>query len=67
MTTLDDIKKAALQLSPEELARLQHWIEELQADAFDQQIERDALSGKLDWLADEGLADRAAGKTRKLR
>jgi hypothetical protein len=67
MTTLEDIKKAATRLSPDELGRLQNWLEELQATHFDKQIDHDVHAGKLDWLAEEALAEHAAGKTRKLR
>lgn len=67
MTTIDEIEKAVTRLSPDELGRLRAWIEQLQATEFDNQIERDILAGKLDWLAEEALAEHAAGKTRKIR
>jgi hypothetical protein len=66
MTKLEDIEKAILALSGDELAKLRDWFEELQADLFDQQIERDAKAGKLDRLADEALAHHKAGRTREL-
>lgn len=34
--------------------------------AWDDQIERDAKAGKLDWLLDEARADHAAGRITKL-
>ena len=66
MTKMEDIKDAATKLSPQELEQLRAWLDELQAQLFDEQIERDAKAGKLDWLADEALAEHKAGLTRKL-
>ena len=62
MTKLEDITKAVEQLSPEEMAQFREWFEELQARLWDEQIERDAKSGKLDRLADKWRSDFAAGK-----
>lgn len=62
MTKLEDITKAIEQLSPEELAQFRDWFEELQARLWDEQIERDAKSGKLDRLADKWRSDFATGK-----
>lgn len=67
MTKLDDITKAIEQLSPEELAQLRDWFEELQARLWDEQIERDIRAGKLEWMAAEALAEHKAGQTRKIR
>ncbi len=67
MTKLEDIEKAVERLSPEELARFRAWFEELEARLWDEQIERDAKAGKLDWLVEEAEADHKAGLTRRLR
>lgn len=61
MTRIVDIKQAVEQLSPEELATFRAWFEELQADLWDQQIERDVTTGRLDRLAEEARADYKAG------
>ena len=45
MTKLDAIQKAAAELSPEELAKLRAFLDELAADDWDAQIERDAKAG----------------------
>ena len=66
MTKLEDIERAIAHLSPEELARLRAWFEDFDGSAFDERIERDAMSGKLDKLAAEALADHKAGRSRKL-
>jgi len=55
------------QLSEKELATLRAWFAEFQARQWDGQIERDVAAGKLDWLAEEALAEHAAGKTRRLK
>ena len=66
MTKFEDIKTAVTQLTEEERRELVAYIEELKANAWDEQIERDVMAGKLDWLAEEALADYRAGRTRKL-
>lgn len=66
MTKLDQIKSSIEALSPEEVRRLGEWLEDLEGRLFDEAIERDAKSGKLDHLAQQALADHKAGRTRKL-
>jgi hypothetical protein len=66
MTTVEDIERAILQLPPAELDRFRAWFEALDAQRFDERIERDARAGKLDRMADEALADHRAGRTREL-
>ena len=61
MSKMDDIKQAAVQLSKQELAELVAWLEELEEQRFDEQIERDEKAGKLDKLAEKWRADHAAG------
>ena len=50
MTKIEQIQSSIEQLSPEEIAELREWLEELDARRFDEKIERDAKSGKLDKL-----------------
>lgn len=59
--TLADLEKAAEKLAPDELARFQAWFDEFNAARFDDKIEIDAESGKLD-----PLADFRSGRTRAL-
>lgn len=66
MIKLEDIEKAVAALSAEERAKLRARLDELDEQAFDDQIERDAKAGKLDWLLEESRADHAAGRTRNL-
>ena len=63
MTKLEDIEKAVATLSTGERGKLRAFLEELEAQAWDDQIERDAKACKLDWLAEEARADYKAGRT----
>ncbi len=64
--SITEIKTIISQLPPPELAELSEWIEELQADAWDRQIERDALAGRFDALANEANREFEAGRCRPL-
>ena len=64
--TIEDLEKAVAQLAPEQLARFRDWFEAFDAARFDQKIERDASTGKLDRLAEQALADFREGRTREL-
>jgi hypothetical protein len=66
MTKIEDIEKAIEQLSPEELVRFREWFDAFDARVFDEKIERDAKSGRLDGLASEAIADFRAGRAREL-
>ena len=62
MTKLEKIKRRIEALPPQELRALGEWLDELREKLWDEQMERDALSGKLDKLAAEAMADIAAGQ-----
>jgi hypothetical protein len=66
MTKLEDIEKAVTKLAPAELAKFRAWFDEFDAARFDERLERDAESGKLDQLADKARADFRAGRAREL-
>lgn len=66
MTKLEDIEKAIAKLAPQELDELRAWFEDFDGRVFDEKIERDAKSGKLDKMAARARADHAAGRSRKL-
>jgi len=51
-------------LPPAEVFGLGRWLREYEAQLWDQQIETDIRSGKLDQLGQEALAELRAGKTR---
>jgi hypothetical protein len=62
MTKIEDIEKAVEELSPEDLAKFRAWFEAFDARAFDEKIERDAKSGKLDKLMADARANHPAGR-----
>ena len=64
--TITEIEQAITQLSPQDFSRLREWFEEFEAQQWDEQIERDAKSGKLDKIAEQALKDYRAGKAREL-
>jgi hypothetical protein len=66
MTKLEDIEAAVAQLSPADLKKLRAWLDELDERRFDEKIERDAKTGKLDKLAAKAIAEDDAGTTSKL-
>jgi hypothetical protein len=62
MSTLNDIEKAVLQLTPAELDAFRTWFAEFDAKTWDAKIEQDIAAGRLDALADEALEDYRAGR-----
>ena len=66
MTTVEDIEKAVARLTPEQLAKFRSWFAEFDARVFDEKIERDAKSGKLDKLAEDAVQSYRRGRARDL-
>jgi hypothetical protein len=66
MTTLENIEKAVTELPADQLAEFRAWFEAFQAARFDERIEGDVKSGRLDRLAEQALADFRAGRAREL-
>jgi hypothetical protein len=62
VSTLEQIENAVRQLSSEDLAAFRAWFAELDASAWDRQIEEDVVAGRLDALADEALNDLREGR-----
>jgi hypothetical protein len=62
MSTIEEIEDAVLRLSAEEFAAFRAWFAELDAAAWDRQIEEDIAAGRLDALADEALNDLREGR-----
>ena len=62
MTSLHAIEAAVEQLDPAGRAEFRAWFEQFDMAEWDQQLEQDVQAGTLDWLAEEALADRAAGR-----
>ena len=66
MTKLEKIEREIEALPPQDVRALGEWLDELRERLWDQEMERDALSGKLDALAAEAMAEHLAGKTTPL-
>ncbi|MDD5753923.1 MAG: hypothetical protein PHN45_04120 [Methylococcales bacterium] len=66
MISVQTIENAIQQLPEPDLAELQRWFSEFYGSIWDKQIERDALAGKLDALADEALAEYYSGAVTEL-
>ena len=66
MTRVEEIQSAIASLSPQEYARLRQWFTERSWERWDEEIEKDAASGKLDFLADEAAREKQRGRLRKL-
>lgn len=66
MSQVEVLEQHVKQLSPSELAAFRSWFIEFDAAEWDRQIEMDSESGKLDRIAQDAMAEHAAGKTRSL-
>ncbi len=64
--TVKSLEHAVEQLGREDLAAFREWFLSFEAVEWDVQIERDISVGKLDKLAEEGIAEYKAGATRSL-
>ena len=62
MSSIQEIEAAVALLSPQELAEFRSWFNRFDAEAWDRQFEEDAVSGRLDALANEALEDLHAGR-----
>lgn len=63
MATLEEILDAIATLSESEQQRLRDWFVERDSESWDRKIEEDAVSGRLDSLADSALRDHNAGRS----
>ncbi len=63
MSKVEALEEEVRKLSTEDLATFRQWFQAFDAEAWDRQIEADALAGKLDALAGEALRDYQAGTT----
>ena len=64
--TVEEIEKAIEQLPQDQLKRFRDWYEKFDSAVWDEQIEKDVASGRLDALADAAVADHKAGKSKEL-
>ncbi len=66
MTQVEHLKTQIEALTPEDFSRLREWIVEKDWALWDEKIEKDAASGKLDFLREEAAAAKAKGQLRDL-
>ncbi len=66
MSRVEEIQSAIVSLSPEDYARLRQWFAERDWEQWDREIAQDATSGKLDFLRDEAVAEKALGRLQEL-
>lgn len=67
MSKLKQIERSVTELDADEFKAFSLWFERLQAERWDQQLERDARSDSaLDRLADQALKDHRARRTSRL-
>ena len=65
IVSLAEIKQLATQLPPEELTALTAFLVKRDQSAWDDQMDKDAASGKLDRLFEEAESERANGTLRE--
>ena len=63
---VENLERQVQELSPEEWAAFREWFIAFDWEAWDQQLERDILAGKLEPFAEEALRDHARGKSTEL-
>lgn len=61
MTKFDQIKSSIETLSAPEIARLREWLDDVHERLFDERLEQDARTGKLDKLAAPARANLESG------
>lgn len=66
MTKLEKIEQDVKSLSAEEWVVFRKWFHAYDAALWDQQLERDVRSGKLDRLRQEAVAEHQDRRTREL-
>jgi hypothetical protein len=66
MSRVEAVEQAVEALDTEELADFRAWLAEYDWTVWDQELKRDAMSGRLNPLADKALGDHAADNTNPL-
>lgn len=61
--TLNELEQKISQLPPGELAEFRQWFLRFDGDRWDEQIEKDASTGKLDSQAQAALRELKSGQT----
>lgn len=63
MTRLEELEKAIESLPEEDYNRFRDWFLERDWELWDMQIEEDCAAGRLDFMIQEALEEKKAGKT----
>lgn len=66
MTKVQEIQAAIEALPREDYVRLRKWFSERDWEKWDKQIEEDSKAGKLDFLIQEALDEKAKGRLKEL-
>ncbi|HZQ05056.1 MAG TPA: hypothetical protein VFD70_00655 [Anaerolineae bacterium] len=66
MTKVQEIQAAIESLPHEDYVRLREWFSERDWEEWDQQIEADSEAGKLDFLIQEAMEEKAKGRLKDL-
>jgi len=66
MVQLDEIKSVINALPADQYVKLRVWFAEKDWEIWDMQIEKDSLSGKLDFLIEDAFKEKMQGKLREL-
>ncbi len=66
MTSLAEIKEAIQNLPAAEFAEIALWLQDVQEDQWDRQIEADAVAGRLDFFKEQVAQARATGAVGEL-
>ncbi|MDE0159231.1 MAG: hypothetical protein OXI02_05890 [Candidatus Dadabacteria bacterium] len=62
MSTVEEIKSAISALSKEDCVHLREWFSEKDWKQWEEEIEKDSSSGKLDFLMEEAVAEKDRGR-----
>jgi hypothetical protein len=66
MVTIKELEKAILDLPSDKLAKFRAWFESFDAVRWDNQVDEDVKSGKLDRVAEKAIKDYGKGKAKPL-
>ena len=66
MTTVQLLERKVQKLDRSSLAAFRKWFRKYDSELWDEQIEKDARSGKLEKFAKQALAEHNRGKTKEL-
>lgn len=66
MSRIQEIEKEIKKLTPDELEAFRKWFWEFDAEEWDRQFEKDALSGKLDSVAESAIKSYKAGNCKEI-